>query len=133
MLGRAAVTVHHARCFRDACCFQVYLPLVPWGHDSVPSSCCVHPGSRSACGIQVAHPRPPSKHVGELGVDTLAPLPLRSLGREIGRWWWHHPFRGGLRDVPLPTSPGMNQARGWVRSAPVGAVHQLHGGDGMNL
>jgi hypothetical protein len=68
-----------------------------------------------------------------LGFDALASLPQRGLGREISRWWWCHPCRGGLYDGPLPTGPSMNRASGWVRQAPPGAFRQLCSGDGMNL
>jgi hypothetical protein len=69
-----------------------------------------------------------------LEFDTLAPLPLRSLGQEISQWWWWcHPCRGGLHSGPLPTGPSMNRARSWVRPMPAGALCQLCGGDGMDL
>jgi hypothetical protein len=53
-----------------------------------------------------------------MGFDTLPPLPPRSLGREISRRWWCHPCCEGLWGGPLPTGPGVNRARSWVRLAP---------------
>jgi hypothetical protein len=65
---------------RHASRFWVPSPLAPWGHDHLPSTCCINPGMEPACGIQVACPCTLDEFVDELGLGVLALSPQRGSG-----------------------------------------------------
>jgi hypothetical protein len=76
--------------------------------------------------------RPPDGLVGAPGAQHVGLAATARLGGEVSWWWWSHPCHGWHLVRPLPNGANPNQARSGIRAAPVGALCQLHSGDGMN-
>jgi hypothetical protein len=125
MLGKATAAT---RCERG---YQASLPAAPWGRDWTSPVHLVRCGVDSACASRAA--RHTSDPVGALRVQHVGLAATMKLWGEVGRRWWSHFWCGRCLIEPLSVSFGPHRARGGVRAAPVGALHELCSADGVNL